>query len=221
MVKIQKIEMEKFLLKVFISMFFLVMLSFYSFSQKKIARSEDANVKISLNAYSFTKPLLNYAKDRGKGPRMTLFDFMDFAAAQGFDAVDLTAYFFPGYPEVPSNEFINQVKKYAFQLGLDISGTGIRNDFANPNPAKRAADVKHVKEWIEVAAKLGAPVIRVFSGPIPVGYENKRDEIEKYMTESLKECAEHGELSIERERIWREKHSENRFGKNYGNPQKN
>lgn len=175
---------------------FLILFGTSAFSQNKskIKRNEKAAIKISLNAYSFTKPLLNYAKDRGNGTKMTLFEFMDFAAAQGFDAVDLTAYFFPGYPEVPSDEFINEVKKYAFQLGLDISGTGIRNDFADPDPAKRAADVKHVKDWIDVAVKLGAPVIRVFSGPVPVGYESKWDEIAKYMTESLKECADYGEL---------------------------
>ena len=51
-----------------------------------------------------------------------------------------------------------------------------------------------MKEFIDVAVKLGAPVIRVFSGPIPAGYENKWDEIAKYMVESLKECAEYGKL---------------------------
>lgn len=162
-------------------------------NKSKIERDENAKIKISLNAYSFTKPLLNYAKDRGNGDnRMTLFELMDWAAEQGFDAVDLTAYFFPGYPDVPSDEFINKVKRYAFQLGLDISGTGVRNDFADPDPAKRAADVEHVKAWIDVAVKLGAPVIRVFSGPIPQGYENRREEIANYMAESLKACAEYG-----------------------------
>ena len=43
-------------------------------------------------------------------------------------------------------------------LGLDISGTGVRNNFATPDKDKRAADVKHVKEWVEVAARMGAPV---------------------------------------------------------------
>jgi len=164
------------------------------FAQDKleIVRAGKAEVKISLNAYSFTKPLLNFAKGRANGQTMTLFEMMDWAAEQGFDAVDLTAYFFPGYPVIPSDEYINDLKRHAFQLGLDISGTGVRNDFANPDPEKRAADVKHVKEWIDVAVKLGAPVIRVFSGPIPAGYEDKWDEICKYMAASLKECADYG-----------------------------
>src|SRR5205085_10584651 len=117
-----------------------------------------------------------------------MFQLLDFCAQQNFDGVDLTGYFFPGYPAVPSDEYINAVKKHAFQLGLDISGTGVRNDFASPDPAKRAADVKHIKEWIDVAVKLGAPVVRIFSGPIPPGYENKWDSIAGYMTASIKEC---------------------------------
>jgi sugar phosphate isomerase/epimerase len=184
--------------KTLFSLLLLVVFSCtFSYAQNKleIERTGNAEVKISLNAYSFTKPLLDYSKGRGGGQGgMTIFQLMDWAAANGFDAVDLTGYFFPGYPEVPSDEYINSIKKYAFQLGLDISGTGVRNDFADPDPAKRAADVKHVKEWIDVAVKLGAPVIRVFSGPIPAGYENRWDDIAKYMSESLRECAEYGKL---------------------------
>lgn len=174
--------------------------NFYSislFAQKnlQIVRAGKASVKIGLNAYSFTKPLLDYAKGRGgAGNGMSLFQLLDWSAEQGFDAVDITGYFFPGYPEVPSDELIYSVKKHAHLLNIDISGTGVRNDFANPDPAKRAADVKHVKEWIDVASKLGAPVLRIFSGTVPEGYENKWDEVAIYMAASMRECAEYGKL---------------------------
>ncbi|MGV3530582.1 MAG: sugar phosphate isomerase/epimerase family protein [Flavisolibacter sp.] len=147
-------------------------------------------VKTSLNAYSFNTLLMKGARNTGEG--MNIFDLLDFAARNNFDAVDITAYFFPGYPSVPDDAYINAVKKRAFQLGLDISGTGVKNDFANPDPAKRAADVQLVKNWIDVAVKLGAPVIRVFAGEIPKGYENRRADIAAYMAESLKECVAYG-----------------------------
>lgn len=149
-------------------------------------KNTNSAVKTSLNAFSFAKKL--------NSKEMSLFELIDYCANQGFDAVDLTGYYFPDYPKTPSDEFINNLKRYAFKMGVEISGTGVRNDFADPDPAKRAADVKHVKEWIDVAAKLGAPVIRVFAGPIPSGYENKWDEIAKYMAASLKECADYGKL---------------------------
>src|SRR5215212_7715249 len=161
-------------------------------AQKAVERHGGSYVRTSLNAYSFNTLLTEKIKGTGKG--MSLFGLLDFCAQNNFDAVDLTGYFFPAYPKVPDDSLINAVKKRAHVLGLDISGTGVKNDFANPDPAKRAADVKLVKDWIDVAVKLGAPVIRVFAGEIPVGYENRRAEVAKYMAESLKECAEYGKL---------------------------
>lgn len=143
-------------------------------------------VKTSLNAFSFAKKL----NDKS----MSLFDLIDYSADHGFDAVDITGYYFPGYPAVPTDELINNLKRHAFKKGVDISGTAVRNNFADPDPAKRAADVKHVKEWIDVAVKLGAPVVRVFAGPVPAGYEKKWDEVAQYMAAALKECAAYGKL---------------------------
>jgi sugar phosphate isomerase/epimerase len=113
---------------------------------------------ISLNAYSFDKPLISGA--------MSLSSLLDYCARIGFDGVDLTGYYFPGYPAVPSDDFIYEIKKKAFKLGLGISGTGVRNDFTWSDPAKRAIEKKLVKDWIVVAAKLGAPLIRVFAGTL-------------------------------------------------------
>lgn len=172
--------MVGFILSVF------VLCSMASQAQKPIERMGGSYVKTSLNAYSFNEQMTQ------KG--MTLFELLNFAAQNNFDAVDLTGYYFPHYPEVPTDDYINQIKRKAFELGLDISGTGVRNDFANPDPGKRAADVQMVKKWIDVAAKLGAPVIRVFAGAIPKGYENRREEVAKYMAVSLKECADYGKL---------------------------
>src|SRR5215217_4028384 len=164
------------------------------FAQKPIERKGGSYVKTSLNAFSFSKMLNNYNKTQSLDSGMSMFGLLDFCAQQNFDAVDLTGYFFPGYPAVPSDSFINAVKRRAHVLGLDISGTGVRNDFASADAGKRAADVKHVKEWIDVAVKLGAPVVRVFAGPVPKGYENKWDSIAGYMAASLKECVAYGKL---------------------------
>lgn len=157
-------------------------------AQTPIKRVGGPKLKISLNAYSFSKALNDYNK--GRGPGMTLFDLLEFCARNNFDAVDPTGYFFPGYPAVPSDSFINEFKLRAFHLGLGISGTGVRNNFATPDKEARAADVRHVKEWIEVSAKMGAPVIRVFAGPEPE--DHPWDEVAAWMVEDLKECVEHG-----------------------------
>jgi sugar phosphate isomerase/epimerase len=123
---------------------------------------------------------------------MNLDDLLDFCAEQNFDGVDLTGYYFPNYPQVPSDEYIYHIKRKAHLLGLEITGTGIRNDYTNPDPEKRKADVQMIKQWIEVAAKLGAPVIRVFSGVLrPKEYT--WDQIATWMVKDIRECVEYGQ----------------------------
>jgi sugar phosphate isomerase/epimerase len=159
-----------------------------AFVQEPIKRIGGSRLKISLNAYSFNKTLNDHLKGRGKG--MTLFELLDFCAEEDFDAIDPTGYFFPGYPKVPDSKYLNDFKRRAFVLGLDISGTGVRNNFASPDKDKRAADVQHVKEWVEVAARMGAPVLRVFAGAQPEGHAWPK--VAEWMAEDLKKCVEHG-----------------------------
>jgi sugar phosphate isomerase/epimerase len=153
-----------------------------------IRRVGGPKLKISLNAYSFSKALMDGLQGGGQG--MTLFDLLDFCAEQNFDALDPTGYFFPGYPAPPSDEYINNFKRRAFELGLDISGTGVRNDFATPDAAVRAEGVRHAKEWVEVAAKLGAPVLRVFAGQRPKSPD--WNTVAKWMAADLHEVTDHG-----------------------------
>jgi sugar phosphate isomerase/epimerase len=158
-------------------------------AEAPIKRAGGARLKTSLNAYSFNKALNDNLKGRGKG--VTLFDLLDYCAEQNFDALDPTGYFFPGYPKPPADKYVNDFKRRAFHLGLDISGTGVRNNFAQPDKEKRAADVQHVKEWVEVAARLGAPVLRVFAGPEPK--DLAWDKVAEWLVEDLKKCVEHGQ----------------------------
>ena len=139
-------------------------------------------VKISLNAYSFNRPLL--------AGEMNINDMLDFAAQLGFEGVDITGYYFKGYPAVPSDDTIYHVKQHAFKLGIEICGTGVRNDFTLPDASKREAEKKHVKEWIEVASKLGAQTLRIFAGGrgAPEGYT--WEQTADWMAADIRECAE-------------------------------
>ena len=151
--------------------------------QSKSFEKLPVKLKTSLNAYSFNSPLT-------KG-EMNLDQLLEFCAVNQFDAVDITAYYFPGYPEVPSDEYLYHIKQKAFWLGLEISGTGVRNDFTDPDPTKRKASVELVKKWIIAAEKLGAPVIRVFSGTADTK-GLPREKVVDYLVADFKECAEFG-----------------------------
>ena len=155
-------------------------------------------LKPALNAYSFVELLNQNMKDAAKG--MDLFGVCDFCARNNLEAVDLTGYFFPGYPKVPADGYLNRMKRYTHDLGLVISGTGVRNDFATADRAVRATGVQVTKEWIEVAARLGAPVVRVFAGPQSpfkdwesAAGRAPRAEVEQWMAGALRQCAEYGE----------------------------
>lgn len=162
----------------------------HAVAQQPVSRVGGPRLKLSLNGYSFNNLLMDHLEGRVGG--MSLFDVLEYCAENDFDAIDPTGYYFPGYPEAPADSFINEFKRRAFELGLDISGTGVRTDFSNPDASVRAADKTRVKTWVEVAAKMGAPVLRVFAGHIHPGFEDKWDEAASWMIDDLRECTEYG-----------------------------
>lgn len=162
------------------------------------AADRPGRLRTGLNAYTFLEPLTANQRDPAAG--MDLFDVVDVAARLGIDAVDTTAYFFPGYPEPPADDFVNRLKRHAQRSGVDLSGTGIRNDFATADATVRAEGVRLAKAWIEVAARLGAPVLRVFAGPQKphriwqeAAGRGERGPVEGWMADAIRACAEHGE----------------------------
>ncbi|MBL7734986.1 MAG: sugar phosphate isomerase/epimerase [Chitinophagaceae bacterium] len=146
--------------------------------------SQKRKLKTSLNAYSFNKPL-------SEG-RMTLADLLEFCADHDIDAVDLTGYYFPGYPEVPPDEYLYELKRKAFRLGVDISGTGVRNDFTHSDDAKREEDISRIQNWIVAASKIGAPVIRIFSGNTKYKGEARKVVLDR-MAGEMRQCVEFGQ----------------------------
>lgn len=123
--------------------------------------------KLSLAAYSFNSQLpKNWPKPGKTVPKMTLLDFIDYCAEQDLDAAELTSYYFPA--EV-TPDYLNEVKERCFRLGLDVSGTAIGNDFCKPDGPDREFEVAMTRKWIDYAALVGAPVIRIFAGNVPKG----------------------------------------------------
>jgi sugar phosphate isomerase/epimerase len=140
-------------------------------------------LKTSLNAFSFNEPLL-------KG-NMIIEDMLGFCAEAGFSGVDITGYYFKGYPAVPADEYLFDIKRKAFELGLEISGTGVRNDFTIADKTKRQLEIDLVKKWVEVATKVGAPVLRIFSGT----QKNEgiaKEKVREWMMKDIQTCVDYG-----------------------------
>lgn len=140
-------------------------------------------LKTSLNAFSFNAPLV--------AGTMDIMDMMAFCADLGFDGVDITGYYFKGYPNAPEEDYLYGIKRRAHALNLEITGTGVRNDFTLPDKTKREAEVQRVLSWVDVAAKLGAPVLRIFGGQEKqAGYT--RAQIMEWMVPEINRCVEYG-----------------------------
>ena len=177
-----KIKRRSFLLKSSLLPFFALNNPF-QLKPGPFDRIDQPKLKLSLNAYSFNRLL--------RSGEMDLFQILDFCAQHNLDAIDPTGYYFPGYPSAPENEYINRFKREALLLGLDISGTGVRNDFSNPDAGQRKKDLDHISEWIVVASKMGAPLIRLFAGKnIPDGHT--REDVNEWVVEGLTKAADIG-----------------------------
>ncbi len=146
-------------------------------ASEPIVRTGVPKFKYSLTAYSY--------RDLFK-QGTTVADFIGDCAKFGLDGTELTAYYFPA--DV-SDAWLHETAALCFRLGLDISGTAIRNDFAYPPGEKRDAELKRIKQWIDRAAVLGAPVMRVFAGQVPK--DQSEDEAHKLMVAGMEECCDY------------------------------
>ena len=145
--------------------------------------SASQRLQYSVNAYSFN--------DEFRSGQMDLFDMMEFAADIGLDAVDLTAYYFSSYPNLPTKSEIFSLKKRALELGLNISWTGVRNNFVTADTEARARDLKMIKDWLEVSSSVGSSILRIFTGRNqPEGYT--KEQVKTWLVDAFKECSQYG-----------------------------
>lgn len=157
--------------------------SLMALSQKDAPISKN-RLQYSINAYSFNTELRN--------GDMTFFDMMEFCAEIGMDAVDITGYYFSSYPQIPTNKQLFALKRKALDLGLDIAWTGVRNNFVTPDINTRQSDIALIKNWLEASSKLGATIMRVFTGKNK-SETHSTDQIKEWLIKDFKTCAQYGE----------------------------
>jgi len=145
-----------------------------------IGRTRPGHLKLSLAAYSFRRHLA------GPDATMDLFDFVDRAADLGLDAVEPTAYYFPA--DVAPDD-LHRLKQHAFLLGLDVSGTAIRNDFCLPPGPERDRELAQARTWIDRAAELDAPTLRLLSGEWRQGTPD--EELEELVIQAIEALLPH------------------------------
>ncbi|HXK60067.1 MAG TPA: sugar phosphate isomerase/epimerase family protein [Acidobacteriota bacterium] len=116
------------------------------------------NAQLSLAAYSRRQDLT--------AGKMDLFQFIDWCAELDLPGTELTSYFFK---EGFDKQYLRELRRHAFSKGVTVSGTAIRNNFCLPPGPQKDKEIAHVKRWIDEAAELFAPHIRIFGGDLPRG----------------------------------------------------
>jgi sugar phosphate isomerase/epimerase len=151
-----------------------------------VKRTAGHHFKFSLAAYSYRDLF-------GTGPgKLSLNDFINDCAKFNLDGTELTSYYFPT-PLPP--DYLRKLKGECFRHGLDISGTAVGNEFCLPTGAERDKQIASVKQWIEYADLLDAPVIRIFAGKQQKGQSSA--EAQRLAVQGIEECCEHaGKYSV-------------------------
>jgi sugar phosphate isomerase/epimerase len=152
-------------------------------------RTGPPRLPLSLAAYSFRQYFKDTSHERERetepARRIDLFQFVDFCAAHGCAGAELTCYYFP---KDVDEAFLLKLRRHCFLRGVAVSGTAVGNTFTHPAGDKRDEQIRYVKQWINHAAVLGAPHIRVFAGNAPRGMSLA--EAKKLCLAALEECAE-------------------------------
>ena len=125
-------------------------------------------------------------KDEFAAGTLDLEGFLDRARQLRLDGVDLHTGSFAS--EEP--DYLRAVRRRALDFGLALSYIGVSSNFGVLDQGELDGQVAAAKHWIDVAAFMGVPLVRVFAAWIPEG--DTEEATWARMIPCLKEVAAHG-----------------------------
>src|SRR5215510_15459238 len=118
---------------------------------------QQARFRTGLVAYSYRQAL--------QAKTMTYEDLIRIAVETGTDGIDMTAYWLPS----TADDYLLPLRRLAYRNRVEIYSVGTRVQLAQPEGALRDKQLADLRNWVDVAAKLGASHIRVFGSQKPAG----------------------------------------------------
>jgi sugar phosphate isomerase/epimerase len=108
-------------------------------------------------------------------PQLTLDEIAEWAAAQGFDALEVAAWPGAGGRDFTANHVdanltgadAERIRALFDRLGLELSSLGYYGNNLHPDPVTRKATHDHVHACLDAAAALGCPTVGTFIGRDP------------------------------------------------------
>jgi len=108
-------------------------------------------IRLGVSTYSFWQ---------FREQRVEIEDCIEQAARLGFDGVEILQV----QMKEESNGYLQQLKRLAFSLGLDLMGFSTHQGFVSPDKAVRKQNIDKTLHSIELAYRLGIPTMRVNTG---------------------------------------------------------
>ena len=107
---------------------------------------------IAVSTYSFWR----FKRDL----KLPIESCIEEAARMGFDGVEILHI----QMEKESNEYLQGLKRRALINGIDLCGMSTHQGFVSPDKGKRQKNIDHTLKTIDLAYKLGIPIIRLNTG---------------------------------------------------------
>jgi L-ribulose-5-phosphate 3-epimerase len=135
-----------------------------------------------------------------RGMKMPIEKCIDEAARMGFDGVDILLI----QMESEDNSYLQKLKRHALINGMDLCCMSTHQGYVYPDKAKRQENIDLTLKQIEVAYRLGVPIVRINTGrwrtirsfddlmanrgiePVLPGYTE--DDGFKWVIESIEKC---------------------------------
>ena len=114
-------------------------------------QSRVRKIRIAVSTYSYW----HFTPDK-----YPIADVIDHAAELGFEGVEILH----RQMESESAEYMNDLKRRAWEAGLSLPMLSIHQDFVDPSEAKRQEAIDHTKHCIDLAHQMGIPSIRLNTG---------------------------------------------------------
>jgi sugar phosphate isomerase/epimerase len=128
-------------------------------------------------AYSYREELIHGA--------MTLEDFILKAVELRLDTVDMTVY----YLKSTDPAYLESLRHLAYTNAVAFSGAACGSSMVQADADKRASVLAEIKQWVQVADRLGASHLRVFAGKLPPGATVQ--QATDWVVESMKAAADY------------------------------
>jgi len=121
------------------------------------AEARKARLRTAICAYSY--------RDQLKAKSLTYEDLVRLAVDLDVDGLDLTVYWFPS----TEDSFLLPLRRLAYKNAVEIYSISVRTNLCKAPGSEREKQAAELRQWVDVADKLGASHIRVFGGTVPEG----------------------------------------------------